>query len=149
MKNYYVYEIVNLVGTVEYVGSTNIPSLRFIQHTKWKPGNHGKFYQRQDIFMNLVSAHPTKKEAKAEEIKLQKYWGFLSEDEKVSISTKGKSKNKGTKNPQSKLTEQDVRKIKKMLENKIQIVKIAKIFNVSVSPISSIKHKKSWTHITI
>ena len=149
MKSYYVYEIVNLVGTVEYVGHTDNPEHRFRQHTKWKPGNHGKFFNRQDVFMNLVSVHSTKKEAKSEEIKLQNFWGFLTEDEKVSFSTMGKSKNKGSKNSQSKLNEKQVKQIKRMLENRIQIIKIAEIFNVSVGPISAIKNGKAWKHITI
>lgn len=149
MKNYYVYELVNLMGTVEYVGNTSLPEHRFRQHTKWKPGNHGKFFNRQDVFMNLVSSYATKKEAKVEEMRLQKYWGFQTEDEKVSFSTMGKSKNKGSKNSQSKLNEKQVKQIKRMLENKIQIIKIAEIFNVSVGPISAIKNKKAWKHITI
>ena len=45
---YYIYEIVNLLGTVEYVGETNNPKLRFINH-KCK---NGLFYKRQDILMN-------------------------------------------------------------------------------------------------
>ena len=61
---YYVYELVNLLGTVEYVGQTKDPSYRLLQH-KSKPNNNGagKFHKRQDISMHIVATYKTEKEA--------------------------------------------------------------------------------------
>jgi predicted GIY-YIG superfamily endonuclease len=47
---YYVYELINLVGTVEYVGMTKNAKRRMVSH-KCK---NGLFHKRQDIFMNIV-----------------------------------------------------------------------------------------------
>jgi predicted GIY-YIG superfamily endonuclease len=141
MKNYYVYEIVNLVGSVEYVGSTGNPKQRWYMH-KTKPvlgRKIGKFHKRQDVFMNLVSVHATRKEARLEEMRLQKFWGFETEDEKQ----------RGSKNSNSKLTETQVKKVKKMLEEKIPQRIIAGKFNVSQRIITCINKKTMWTHITI
>ena len=64
MKKYYVYELINSLGTVEYVGCTYRPKYRFNQHTKRKPSlGHGKFYGRQDLTMHIVKEFHIRKEA--------------------------------------------------------------------------------------
>ena len=67
------------------------------------------------------------------------------------ISKKKMSENaKGEKNNNSKLTKNDVIKIKKLLnENETTNTKIAEIFGVTQSTISDIKRGVSWTNINI
>ncbi len=80
MKKWYVYELVNLMGTVEYVGETINPKRRFYEHTKTKPSPQtGKFYGRNDIFMNIVKEFDNKKEAWSYQCILQSQYGFKSE----------------------------------------------------------------------
>lgn len=78
----YVYELVNLMGTVEYVGETKNPELRFKQHTKWKPlkPGLGKFYGRTDIIMNVVKEFNNRKEAYDYQCKLQEEYNLLSDE---------------------------------------------------------------------
>ena len=77
-----VYELVNLMGTVEYVGETVNARRRFNNHKSNSKGNgSGKFYGRQDIFMNIVKDFDTKKEAYDYQIKLQKDYGLVTDDE--------------------------------------------------------------------
>lgn len=146
MKLYYVYELVNLMGTVEYVGHTENPKRRYVQHTKKLGNGQGKFFGRQDITMHLVSTHPTKKEAIKEELKLQSFWGFENEGEKSSRLRKEESR-KGEKNPMSKLNSCEVIKIKKLINQKTPYDKIVKEFNISKNIISLIKNGQRWTHI--
>lgn len=51
-------------------------------------------------------------------------------------------------NPNKKLNEEQVIKIINMIHNNIPHKQIAEIFNISVSTISSIKHKKTWSWVT-
>ena len=82
---YYIYEIVNLLGTVEYVGETNNPKLRFINH-KCK---NGLFYKRQDILMNVLNeTFETKKEAFYRQIELQKEYNIITDLDKCSAGGK-------------------------------------------------------------
>jgi len=61
---FYVYELINLMGTVEYVGCSYQPEFRFKQHTKARPSaGQGKFYGRQDLTLHLVECYETRKEA--------------------------------------------------------------------------------------
>jgi predicted GIY-YIG superfamily endonuclease len=82
---YYVYEIVNLFGTIEYVGETNNPKLRFINH-KCK---NGIFYKRQDIIMNVLDeTYNTKKEAFLRQIELQKEYNLITDIDKCALGGK-------------------------------------------------------------
>lgn len=60
MKTYYVYEIYNSMGTVEYVGETIDPKSRLKAHTRRQ---NGKFYKRQDIAMYIVAEFTDRKVA--------------------------------------------------------------------------------------
>jgi group I intron endonuclease len=53
----------------------------------------------------------------------------------------------GEKNPRSKLTKDNVLKIREMLEVGITQKELAKFYGVSRSVICSIKRRKSWAHI--
>jgi predicted GIY-YIG superfamily endonuclease len=86
MKKYYVYELVNLLGTIEYVGETATPKRRFYSHTKLPPKKGvgaGRFYNRSDIFMNIVKEFDNKKEAFDYQIELQKEYGLVTDIEKL------------------------------------------------------------------
>jgi len=55
---------------------------------------------------------------------------------------------KGSKNGNSKLCEEDVIKIKYLLENGETTHVIGKLFNISEVQIGNIKNGKQWTHVT-
>ena len=77
---YFVYEIVNIMGTIEYVGETYDIEQRFLNHIS----KSGKFYKRQDIIINIVAEFPTKKEAYAYQCKLQNEYGWSSDLDKTA-----------------------------------------------------------------
>lgn len=58
---------------------------------------------------------------------------------------KGRSA-RGERNTQAKLTEKEVKKIRK-LENELDSAKVAEIFDISKSTVLSIWSKKTWKHI--
>ena len=73
---------------------------------------------------------------------------LLTNEDNISKTHKGKSKYKGSQSPMSKLTEGDVKEIKKMLKNKnIKQIDIAKKYNVSKETITDIKQGKTWKHV--
>jgi hypothetical protein len=78
--SYFVYELVNLMGTVEYVGRTKEPKMRWIEHVKKKPiegiSGKGLFYGRQDLVMNLVKEFDNVKDANYYEGRLKLEHGF-------------------------------------------------------------------------
>ncbi len=75
----YIYEIINTLGTVEYVGETFNPKRRFYEHTKLKPCRNlsvGRFYKRQDLFMNIVDETYDSIECYRIESTLKCFWGL-------------------------------------------------------------------------
>jgi len=85
MKTHYVYELFNLVGTIEYVGETIDTKQRFRAH-KCK---NGKFHNRTDISMNIVKEFNSKKDAYIYQCQLQKDYGLETDSERWSKSMKG------------------------------------------------------------
>lgn len=75
MKTWKVYELINSMGTVEWVGETYRPEYRMCQHIKWKSSN-GKFYGRQDLIMNIVAEFNNRKEARNLEGQLKLEYGL-------------------------------------------------------------------------
>ena len=136
---YYVYELVNQMGTVEYVGKTVNPKKRLKQHLGLLKDGHGRFHNRQDIQMNIVGCYENLYRSLQVENDLQVYWGLETDRDKRAV--------KGIKNGCSKLTEQEVKEIKNLLLKGIPQDKIAKDFNVSRSAIALIKQGKSWKHV--
>ncbi len=67
MKTYYVYELVNELGEIEYIGCSFRPKERMKDHLK-KPSKsnvgNGKFYGREDLKMNIVKSFIDKCEAR-------------------------------------------------------------------------------------
>lgn len=86
-KKYYVYELINMTGTVEYVGESSQLQIRYNQHTKSKCG---KFYNRQDIMMNIVTYFYSKKEAFDYQCQLQKEYGLITDTQKNGNANRGK-----------------------------------------------------------
>jgi predicted GIY-YIG superfamily endonuclease len=78
MKKYYVYEIVNSIGTVEYIGETNNCKLRWNNHKCI----NGKFNGRNDIILKVVSIFYNRKDALELQYKLQKQYGFETDLDK-------------------------------------------------------------------
>jgi hypothetical protein len=62
------------------------------------------------------------------------------------MASKGRS-TRGERNARSKLTEKDVAKAKELLGSGSSCTGIAKMLNVSVSCISSIKRNERWSHV--
>ncbi len=77
----YVYEIINTLGTIEYVGETSNPKRRLYEHTKKKPltSGSGTFFGRNDIIMNIVKEFDNRKDAYDYQCKLQKEYGLISD----------------------------------------------------------------------
>ncbi len=89
MKKWYVYELVNLMGTIEYVGETYDIKQRLYNHTKTNKSIwDGKFYGRNDIFMNIVAEFDNNKDAFEYQCKLQKEYGFETDLDKMQYSIK-------------------------------------------------------------
>ena len=91
MEKRYVYELINLMGTVEYVGETKQPTKRYKEHVKW---NRGKFYKRGDILMNIVKEFDNKIEAFHYQCNLQKEYGLITDKEKYTNPHSEESKKK-------------------------------------------------------
>jgi predicted GIY-YIG superfamily endonuclease len=87
MKTHYVYELYNLVGTIEYVGETIDTKRRFQNHIKSKIG---KFYGRTDISINVVKGFDIRKDAYQHQCQLQKQYGLITDSEIHSKANKGK-----------------------------------------------------------
>jgi transcriptional regulator with XRE-family HTH domain len=77
-------------------------------------------------------------------------WGTRSENmqDKNRHGTNISGDHKGIKNGMSKLNEEKVKKIKKLLkEDKLTQKEIAKLFNVSACTISAIKNGRVWKYV--
>lgn len=59
-----------------------------------------------------------------------------------------KGYNVGEKNASAKLTEDDVRKIRKLIAEGVPITTLARTFDVTKQEISLIKNRKTWKHVT-
>lgn len=85
------------MGTVEYAGTSIKPNHRFKEH-KSKPGiGKGKFYKRLDVFQHVVCGFEDKKQALEMEVKLQRYWGLQTDNEKRKVLRTKESKEKISK----------------------------------------------------
>ena len=152
MKKYYVYELVNLMGTVEYVGETTNPKSRFSNHkTKSNKvrGGGGKFKNRADIFFNIVKEFDTKEEAYDYQCKLQKEYGFETDLEKMKSRIKMYNilQNSGENNYLSKLTSEQVSDIRNSYipyNKQYNGVMLAKKYNVSPQTINYIVNNKKY-----
>lgn len=137
MKQYKVYKLINRkTEKVEYVGSTKDPDQRFKDHKYRKSRNGGRFAGNENIEMIIVTSFETKKEAVSYEINLQRYYGFIDENAKKAL------KMIGTKNPNSKVSENTIMEIKTLIGEGLTNSEISKKVNLSIQYISSIRCKK-------
>jgi len=176
MEKIYLYELINLLGTVEYVGITSNVKSRSYQHLKAKPNKNlsrGRFYKRQDLFLNVVDIFDNRSEAWKAEGELKKLhnipWtefdvcskngseqglknvnsGLLKSN---SEKLKGKkieenSITRGEKIGTSKLTKDEVVMIKIKIQEGQKDTSIAKEFRVSRTNISYIRRGKAWSWV--
>jgi predicted GIY-YIG superfamily endonuclease len=85
---YYVYEIMNLMGTVEYVGMTSNYKLRKWRHFAKPTKHHGKFYGRIDCLIYVVAEFTNKEEALIQEKELHEYHRLVTQGQKISQYSK-------------------------------------------------------------
>lgn len=79
------------------------------------------------------------------------WWGTMRENQadKVKKGRNYTGDQRGSKNPGSKLKEEDIPKIREILStNKYQQKEVAKMFNVSETTITVIKQRKNWSHVS-
>lgn len=147
---YYVYEIINTLGTIEYVGETKRPKERFRCHKN----NRGRFYKRCDVFMNIVCEFEKKNDAFNYQCVLQSEYGFITDSKKASINGKLGGK-KGGSNPKLKgqdshralLTQKQANEIRKVYipyDSQFGRIGLSKKYNVSIGTIKNILLKRSY-----
>ena len=102
MKKYYVYELINLYGSVEYVGETTRPYARFAEHTKYN--KKSKVFGRSDVFMNIVKEFKDRKSAFAYQVELQKEYGHITDSEKLTRKHTDETKQKIAKQSKGRWT---------------------------------------------
>ena len=73
-------------------------------------------------------------------------WIGTTQDNVDDKIRKGRS-NKGQKHGNSKLKDEDIPEIRKMLDLGVSGAKLARKYNVSTTIISYIKNRKTWTHV--
>jgi group I intron endonuclease len=73
----------------------------------------------------------------------------ISEERKSNLSLFHKGRQAGTKNPNSKLNEQDVLEIKTLIAAGTKTSYIAKLFLVSRESINDIKFSRTWKHLSV
>lgn len=140
----FVFEVVHILQNNEDIDSLEINYIRDFKATKCDfgynilPGGQEK---------NLVQYVPSDS---------YKIVGMKNREHmlgtKLSDETRQhmrESAHRGENNCSAKLTNEDVVEIKKMLKNGYSANSISKQFSVSKQNILSIKHNKTWTHITI
>ena len=78
-------------------------------------------------------------------------WATYSENNQHGIDSGliGRADLKGSKNSQSKLTENDVRKIHDMLKDGLSYGEIADMYNVTNELIGMINRGQAWTHVEV
>jgi hypothetical protein len=79
MKTYKVYELINSIGKVEWIGETSRElKQRFHEHVNKKPTSSGigKFYGRTDLIINQVNSFDNRKDALEFEGKLKLQHGL-------------------------------------------------------------------------
>jgi len=132
---WYVYELRNESGKIEYVGVSIQPKKRFRFHTTARPRNDngcGYFFGRTDLKLNIVGEYNIKELALAEEGRL-----------KILNNFEWTEKTKGYYN--RKFTAEQIDEIKaKYIPWKYSTHMLAKEYNVGVSTIKRIINQKTY-----
>jgi predicted GIY-YIG superfamily endonuclease/ribosomal protein L37AE/L43A len=81
IKTWFLYELINHYGTIEWVGVTYRPDYRWRQHTQVRPNptkkaGYGTFYGRLDLTLHIVHEYENRKEALREETRLKREYGL-------------------------------------------------------------------------
>jgi predicted GIY-YIG superfamily endonuclease len=156
MKKYYVYELYNTNGEVEYVGASVNPKNRFSYHKS----KQGAFTKRTDINYRIIKEFDNTYDTYLFEGELKIKNGF-EWTEKIRNSNNAKANGikqkgipcaaralKGEKNNKAKLTNKDVLKIIELNQSGNYLQKeIASMFNVHRSAIARIIQGKAWNHL--
>ena len=149
MKTYKVYEIINSLGTIEWVGVSYRPEYRFGQHTRTPSG---RFYSRQDLIINIVAEFNDRKNALELEEQLQIKYKLQTDRSKKGFKTGAASSVSGKKNGKilgrlkRKLTFEQAEEIRTIYANgNIFQKELAKRFGVSRGIIAMIINNNTYT----
>lgn len=108
---------------------------------------------KNKTLIKLMNGEPVKKKKRKEKPKeqhiIKKVKKIKQKKTLEEIHKQRSESQRGSNNPNAKLTELDILKIKEMLTQNIKIKKIAEFFNVSSTTISDIKANKKWKHVKI
>jgi predicted GIY-YIG superfamily endonuclease len=99
MKKYYVYELYNQMGTIEYVGETTNPLSRWYNHKSI----NGKFYNRLDIKMHIVKEFDNRRDAWYYQCELQSEYKITTDSEKISNSLKCRTREERSNSQKGKV----------------------------------------------
>ena len=137
MRLKYVYLLKDSNGKVVDVGESYYPETRLRVKTKQKPKPRTKthFYGRTDITLEVVSSHPTRKEARVEEGRLKLFYG-LEWTERLGFGGNQKMR---------KLTQDQANEIKaKYIPHKYTMTMLSEEYGVSQPAISQIINGKTY-----
>jgi len=151
MKTWKVYEIINSLGTVEYVGETfREVKDRFKNHIKKRPNNlnrDGKFYGRQDVSIHEVARFDNRRDAKLLEEQLQISYGLTTDKSKHLRALEAMHNSytgDGGKNQRS-ITFEDAEEIRRLRsESNIKYDQLASQFGVTQATIGKIIRKERY-----
>jgi group I intron endonuclease len=169
-----IYKVTNLVNNKVYIGQTSrgfeVRKKEHLRHINDSIYFHSalKKYGVDNFIWEVIDDALTQDELNCKEIKWIEYYnsfgkngynltkgGDTSSGYKHSDETKKKISEKniksgvmrGSNSSNSKLTEEEVIKIKKLIKEGYPLIKIAKMFKVDDSTIGKIKSGKHWKHI--
>ena len=134
MKKYYVYKLVNRKGEIEWIGETTQPKIRFWNHK----GKNGNFTNRDDLEMVIIEVFEDKKKAYDYQIDLQIRHGLITDNQKCALP--------GEKNPSAKLTNEQVKEIRRIYE-KGKGEEIGRRYGVSRKAIGKVINRQSFKDI--
>lgn len=107
------------------------------EHLALRKLSHSKIAKMYGVTKGVISS-----------IKTGRYWSSVRSpnfNEYVTIDKKGT--NRGSTHGMAKLKESDIVTIKRLLDEGITGVKVARMFSVSVATVSMIKNRKVWKHV--
>lgn len=140
----FVFEVLHVLKDGEDINKLEIEYIQFFDSDDGKHGYNIQHGGQEKKLVEYVSSEAHKLVgAKNREHLLGRK---LPEETKKYMK---ESAHRGEDNCSSKLSVSDVIEIKKMLQDGISANSIGKKFNVSKQNILSIKHNKTWAHVTI
>lgn len=113
-----------------------------------RKGENNNFYGKhhtEEAKKKISEAKKGKKVSEKTLKALREYGGKKSYTEETY--QKLKKSHQGENSASAKLTEKDVIEILKLLKESVSYKEISEIYNISITQISRIKHKKRWGHL--